>query len=155
MYTLQRSLLFRRVAHGTVTRLIDLLFVYVTSRCQGEESARLPASTAQQLRLAAIRSRCSQHSEILFANVTRYIQRPLDRSHFSLDYRSDIDQFKYCGTGILKDVPDFPLVMIYKKERDSKRMALFPSLDYRGLYTVLIQLLEVAPLIQTGVDGNN
>jgi hypothetical protein len=53
----------------------------------------------------------------------------------------------------LKDVPDFPLVMVYNRERDSKRMALFPSLDYKGLYTVLIQLLEVAPLIQNGVDG--
>lgn len=57
--------------------------------------------------------------------------------------------------GILKDVPDFPLVMVYIKERDAKRMALFPSLDYRGLYTVLIQLLEVAPLIQAGVDGTS
>lgn len=55
--------------------------------------------------------------------------------------------------GILKDVPDFPLVMVYNRERDAKRMALFPSLDYKGLYSVLIQLLEVIPLIQAGVDG--
>jgi hypothetical protein len=58
-----------------------------------------------------------------------------------------------CVAGILKDVPDFPLVMVYNRESNTKRMALFPSLDYKGLYTVLIQLLEVAPLIQTGVDG--
>ena len=45
--------------------------------------------------------------------------------------------------------------MVYQKERESKRMALYPSLDYKGLYTVLVQLLEVIPLIQTGVDGNN
>ena len=57
-------------------------------------------------------------------------------------------------TGILRDVPDFPLLMIYNKERDAKRMALFPSLDYRGLYAVLVQLLEVTPLIQSGTDGN-
>lgn len=43
--------------------------------------------------------------------------------------------------------------MVYNKERDAKRMALFPSLDYRGLYAVLVQLLEVTPLVQTGVDG--
>lgn len=43
--------------------------------------------------------------------------------------------------------------MVYKRERDAKRMALFPSLDYRGLYTVLVQLLEVTPLIQVGTDG--
>jgi len=43
--------------------------------------------------------------------------------------------------------------MIYNKERDAKRMALFPSLDYRGLYAVLVQLLEVTPLIQSGTDG--
>ncbi len=50
-------------------------------------------------------------------------------------------------------MPDFPLLMVYNKERDSRRMTLFPSLDYRGLYTVLVQLLEVTPLIQAGVDG--
>lgn len=55
----------------------------------------------------------------------------------------------------MKDVPDFPLVMVYIKERDAKRMGLFPTLDYRGLYTVLVQLLEVAPLIQVGTDGND
>lgn len=43
--------------------------------------------------------------------------------------------------------------MVYNKERDAKRMALFPSLDYRGLYAVLVQLLEVTPLVQAGVDG--
>ena len=57
--------------------------------------------------------------------------------------------------GILRDVPDFPLLMIYNKERDAKRMALFPSLDYRGLYGVLVQLLEVTPLILTGTESNN
>lgn len=50
-------------------------------------------------------------------------------------------------------MPDFPLAMVYNRESNSKRMALFPSLDYKGLHTVLIQLLEVAPLIQSGVDG--
>ena len=45
--------------------------------------------------------------------------------------------------------------MVYIKERDAKRMGLFPTLDYRGLYTVLVQLLEVAPLIQVGTDGND
>ncbi|XP_057379206.1 protein unc-79 homolog [Daphnia carinata] len=68
------------------------------------------------------------------------------------DVANTLKYFSQMLLGILKDVPDFPLVMIYNKERDSKRMALFPSLDYRGLYTVLIQLLEVIPLIQTGVD---
>ena len=55
--------------------------------------------------------------------------------------------------GILKDVPDFPLVMIYNKEKDIKRLTLFPSLDYKGLHTVLVQLVEVLPMIQTGIDG--
>ena len=44
--------------------------------------------------------------------------------------------------------------MVYKKERDSKRMALYPSLDYRGLYSVVVQLLEVMPLVPSHVDGN-
>ena len=50
-------------------------------------------------------------------------------------------------------MPDFPLLMVYNKERDTRRMALFPSLDYRGLYAVLVQLLQVTPLIQVGVEG--
>ena len=33
-------------------------------------------------------------------------------------------------------------------------MALYPSLDYRGLYSVLVQLLEVISQVQNGVDGN-
>ena len=64
-----------------------------------------------------------------------------------------MNQNLFLSAGILKDVPDFPLVMVYNKERDAKRMALFPSLDYRGLYAVLVQLLEVTPLVQTGIDG--
>ena len=55
--------------------------------------------------------------------------------------------------GVLKDVPDFPLLMVYNKERDAKRMALYPSLDYRGLFAVLVQLLDVIPLVQTGIEG--
>ena len=70
-----------------------------------------------------------------------------------IDRFADGFSYLFLFAGILKDVPDFPLVMVYTRERDCKRMALFPSLDYKGLYNVLMQLMEVAPLIQTGVDG--
>ena len=58
------------------------------------------------------------------------------------------------NAGVLKDVPDFPLVMVYSKEADAKRLSLFPSLDYKGLHTVIVQLIEVMTTIQTGIDGN-
>lgn len=34
-------------------------------------------------------------------------------------------------------------------------MTLFPNLDYKGLYNSLIPLIEVAPLIQYGLEGKN
>ena len=48
---------------------------------------------------------------------------------------------------------DFPLVIVYNNGRDARRMTLFPSLDYWGMCAVLVQLLEVTSLVQTGVDG--
>ena len=76
--------------------------------------------------------------------------------HAGTDEISRIWKYWSCGfdrAGILKDVPDFPLVMIYNKEKDIKRLTLFPSLDYKGLHTVLVQLIEVISMIQTGIEG--
>lgn len=53
---------------------------------------------------------------------------------------------------MLKDVPNSPLEMLKSKEKDATRLGLFPSLEYKGLYRAVTQLLEVAPLIQYGVQ---
>lgn len=58
-------------------------------------------------------------------------------------------------TAVLKDVPNSPLEMLKSKEKDTTRLALFPSLEYKGLYRAATQLLEVAPLIQYGIQRKN
>lgn len=56
-------------------------------------------------------------------------------------------------TAVLKDVPNFPLELLKNPEMDAARMALFPNLDYKGLYNALVPLIEVAPLVQNGLEG--
>lgn len=55
---------------------------------------------------------------------------------------------------VLKDVPNFPYELLKNPEDDQTRMGLFPNLDYKGLYNALVPLLEVAPLIQSGLEGD-
>lgn len=52
---------------------------------------------------------------------------------------------------MLKDVPNSPFELLKNSEMDSMRMGLFPSLDYKGLYNVLIPFIEVTHLIQYGL----
>nr|XP_018900718.1 PREDICTED: protein unc-79 homolog isoform X2 [Bemisia tabaci] len=54
---------------------------------------------------------------------------------------------------VMKDVPKSPLVMLKHPEEDAARMALFPSLDYKGLYNAVVQLIDVAPLVQFGLQA--
>lgn len=55
-----------------------------------------------------------------------------------------------CNSSVLKDVPSIPIELIRSKEKDEARIALFPSLDYIGLFNVLVNLYDVVPTIQTG-----
>ena len=57
------------------------------------------------------------------------------------------------GAGVLKDVPEAPLEMLRRPDQDSTRLALYPSLDYTGLYRALVQLFDIVPLLQYGVHG--
>jgi len=43
--------------------------------------------------------------------------------------------------------------LIRSHDRDHTRTSLFPSLDYKNLYHVIVQLLEVLPQIQTGMQS--
>lgn len=54
---------------------------------------------------------------------------------------------------MLKDIQETPMEMMYHREQDSSRLALFPSLDCKGLYQALTQLVDVIPLVQFGTHG--
>lgn len=43
--------------------------------------------------------------------------------------------------------------VIRAPERDHQRTSTFPSLDYTGLYNSLVQLLEILPQLQTGIQS--
>lgn len=43
--------------------------------------------------------------------------------------------------------------MLYHREQDAMRRALFPNLDYTGLHQSLVALVDIMPLIQSGIQG--
>lgn len=45
--------------------------------------------------------------------------------------------------------------MVKSPECDAKRMALYPNLDYKGLYNAIVQLVDIVHLIQYGVQGKS
>ncbi|KAK2710266.1 hypothetical protein QYM36_013793, partial [Artemia franciscana] len=55
--------------------------------------------------------------------------------------------------GVLKDVPGQPFVFLRKREKEQQRLNCLPSLDYRGFHAALAQLLEVIPLITSGIQS--
>jgi hypothetical protein len=54
---------------------------------------------------------------------------------------------------VLKDVPDFPLEMLKSRSEDAARLQLFPNLNYKELFGVVVQLIDVAPVVQIGMQG--
>lgn len=58
------------------------------------------------------------------------------------------------GAAVLKDVPQYPLEMLKQRSEESARMQLFPNLDYNGLFNVVVQLIDVTPIVQLGVQCN-
>ncbi|CAB4070119.1 UNC79 [Lepeophtheirus salmonis] len=87
-------------------------------------------------------------------NLNDYQMR-LVQSTVPLPSGTDIaNTFKYFTTtllGVLKDVPGQPMIMMKNRENDTERMALFPNLDYKGLHTSLIQMLDLFPLLPSGL----
>ncbi|XP_054270817.1 protein unc-79 homolog isoform X2 [Macrosteles quadrilineatus] len=70
-----------------------------------------------------------------------------------VDIANAINYFSQTLTNVLKDVPNSPLELLKCADKDGVRMALYPSLDYRGLYMALQQLVDVAPLMQFGLHA--
>ena len=60
----------------------------------------------------------------------------------------NITYFSATLLGVLRDVPGQPMVMMRCRERDAERLSLFPSLDYKGLYSTLLQFLDLVHLFQ-------
>ena len=52
---------------------------------------------------------------------------------------------------VLKDVPGQPFVMMKSKENDPDRMALYPSLDYKGLYMTLLNFHDIIGHVHQGL----
>lgn len=59
----------------------------------------------------------------------------------------------WINVAVLKDVPQYPLEMLKQRSEESTRMQLFPNLDYNGLFNVVVQLIDVTPIVQLGVQG--
>jgi len=60
-------------------------------------------------------------------------------------------------SAVLRDVKvkESPLEMVRSVDEDSRRMALYPHLDYRGLYSELTHIIDIVPLIQYGLHGKS
>lgn len=55
---------------------------------------------------------------------------------------------------VLKDVPNSPHQMIKDPTQDHIRMSAYPNLEYGNLYNALAMLLDVAPNLIIGLNGN-
>ena len=73
---------------------------------------------------------------------------PLPQGH---EIANSLKYFSTTLLGVLKDVPGRPLVIIRNRENDNERLALFPSLDYKGLYSTLLQFLDLIPAIPSSL----
>ncbi|XP_068085270.1 protein unc-79 homolog [Anabrus simplex] len=70
-----------------------------------------------------------------------------------VDIANTLKYFSQALLTVLKDVPSSPLELLKNHEKDAVRMGLYPNLDYKGLYNTLVQLVDVAPLIQYGLHA--
>ncbi len=73
---------------------------------------------------------------------------PLPQGH---EIANSLKYFSTTLLGVLKDVPGQPLIMMKSRENDAERLALFPSLDYKGLYSTLLNFLDIVSLIPNGL----
>ncbi|RXG72917.1 hypothetical protein Avbf_03314 [Armadillidium vulgare] len=67
-----------------------------------------------------------------------------------LDIACTLKYFSQILLGVLKDIHATPMEMLYHREQDAARLALFPSLDYKGLHQALSKLVDIIPLVQFG-----
>ncbi|GAB6020639.1 hypothetical protein CHUAL_003310 [Chamberlinius hualienensis] len=68
-----------------------------------------------------------------------------------MDIANTLKYFSQTLLSVFKDVPSIPVEMMRNKSQDHMRLGLFPNLDYKGLHYVLVQLVEIVPMMQQGV----
>eukprot|EP00094_Tigriopus_californicus_P000131 TCALIF_00127-PA protein Name:"Similar to UNC79 Protein unc-79 homolog (Homo sapiens)" AED:0.02 eAED:0.04 QI:0/0/0/0.66/0.5/0.33/3/0/2591 len=68
-----------------------------------------------------------------------------------LELATTLKWFSTTLLNVLKDVPGQPLLMMKSKETDPERMALYPSLDYKGLYSSLLNFIDLIEFIPQGL----
>lgn len=68
-----------------------------------------------------------------------------------MDISSTVKYFSQTLLSVLKDVARTPLEMLRDTESDADRMALYPNLDYKGLFNAMSQLVDSSPHIQCGI----
>ncbi|KAL4717234.1 hypothetical protein ACJJTC_017121, partial [Scirpophaga incertulas] len=69
------------------------------------------------------------------------------------DIANTVKYFSQTLLSVLKDVPRSPLEMLRDADNDADRMALYPNLDYKGLFNAISQLVDAAPHIQYGIQA--
>ncbi|KPJ10659.1 Protein unc-79-like [Papilio machaon] len=70
-----------------------------------------------------------------------------------IDIANTVKYFSQTLLSVLKDVPRSPLEMIRDADSDAERMALYPNLDYKGMFNAISQLVDSAPHIQYGIQA--
>ncbi|XP_024081973.1 protein unc-79 homolog isoform X2 [Cimex lectularius] len=68
------------------------------------------------------------------------------------DVANTIKYFSQTLLTVLKDVPSSPIEMLKYPDKDAARLALYPNLDYKGLYNAIVELVDVAPLMLYGLQ---
>ena len=76
---------------------------------------------------------------------------PLPQGH---EIANSLKYFSTTLLSVLRDVPGQPLFMMRSAEFDLDRLALFPSLDYKGLYTTLLQVNSIEQWFSTFGSGD-
>ncbi|CAG0891187.1 unnamed protein product [Darwinula stevensoni] len=64
-----------------------------------------------------------------------------------VDISNTIKYFSQVLLGVLRDVPQSPLELLRHGGSNESRLALFPNLDYIGLFEALIQTAQIVPLV--------
>ncbi|KOB67998.1 Uncharacterized protein OBRU01_18968, partial [Operophtera brumata] len=142
------------------------------SHSEDPQSVRLPAAADAQHPAAAVGRRHREHCQVLLADIAHLYDCQLRLMHNIQPLPSGVDianTVKYfsqtfliasesvtrnCNSpGVLKDVPRSPLEMIRDADNDADRMALYPNLDYKGLFNAISQLVDSAPHLQYGIQG--
>ncbi|XP_076339617.1 UNC-79 domain-containing protein isoform X3 [Tachypleus tridentatus] len=70
-----------------------------------------------------------------------------------IDVANTLKYFSQTLLSVLRDVPSIPLEVLQAPDKDHSRTTLFPSLDYKGLYHVIVQLVDCVPLVQYGAHA--